>query len=255
MDAAGLRSTKGRFPMLDSLFLRRALLTLLAVIVSAASPTPTAARPESTPSGVGIASAQLERAAIGPATPRVVAASPAGTGTATPRSDAYIPLPAGAVPGSPPASRPAVVAAPIEVPVPTAAPKPSYVGRNHVWMPSLGISRSVYSFPCSRGEDPDNLVYRWGCAGQNNVYLLGHAWGVFKALHDAYYNGKLRVGMVVYYADSNGRVRRYRVTTWRVVRPDQAAWAIADQPVPSMTLQTCLGANSEYRLNVRLVAG
>ena len=140
-----------------------------------------------------------------------------------------------------------------------AAPKPpavwwaKYQGTNHVWMPTLGISKPVYLFPCSRGTAPDNLVYRWGCAGSNNVYLLGHAYGVFKALHDAYYNGKLKVGMPVIYADGNGREHLYRVTTWRVVNPVDAAWAIASQPRPSMTLQTCIGADGSLRLNVRLV--
>ncbi|HEX5823762.1 MAG TPA: hypothetical protein VFY18_04805, partial [Candidatus Limnocylindrales bacterium] len=42
----------------------------------------------------------------------------------------------------------------------------SYHGRNHVWIPSLRISRSVSSFPCSRTRPPDNAVYRWGCAGR-----------------------------------------------------------------------------------------
>src|SRR5262245_48273670 len=42
-------------------------------------------------------------------------------------------------------------------------------GRNHVWIPALGINRSVESFPCSRTRPPDNYVYRWGCAGRNNV--------------------------------------------------------------------------------------
>jgi hypothetical protein len=128
-----------------------------------------------------------------------------------------------------------------------------YTGTNHVWMPTLGINRRVYSFPCSRGTSPDNLVYRWGCSGRNNVYLLGHAYGVFKALHDAYSHGKLRVGMPVIYADGHGRVRLYRVVTWRVVNPRNATWAIASQPVPSMTLQTCVGPKGSLRLNVRLV--
>ena len=157
-----------------------------------------------------------------------------------------------------PSVAPTVVTKP--APVVKAAPKPlavwwaKYQGVNHVWMPTLGINRPVYLFPCSRGTDPDNLVYRWGCAGTNNVYLLGHAYGVFKALHDAYYNGKLRVGMPVVYADGNGRERLYRVTTWRIVNPVDAAWAIASQPRPSMTLQTCVGADGSLRLNVRLVA-
>lgn len=128
-------------------------------------------------------------------------------------------------------------------------------GRNHVWIPSLGIDRSVESFPCDRTRPPDNFVYRWGCAGRNNVYLLGHAYSVFEPLHDAYVGGRLRTGMIVDYADASGRVRRYAVAWWKVVRPTGAAsWAWAPQPVPSMTLQTCVGAHSEYRLMVRLVA-
>jgi sortase (surface protein transpeptidase) len=44
------------------------------------------------------------------------------------------------------------------------------------------------------------------------------------------------------------------VTEIRVVTPDQVDWAIAAQSIPSMTLQTCVGANSDHRLLVRLVA-
>ncbi len=96
-------------------------------------------------------------------------------------------------------------------------------------------------------------MYRWGCGGRNNTYLLGHAWGVFKALHDAYLNGSLRVGMVAYYADGYGRITRYRVTAWQVVLPTDASWASATRH-KTMTLQTCMGADSKYRLDVRLVA-
>jgi hypothetical protein len=129
-----------------------------------------------------------------------------------------------------------------------------YRGANHVWIPALGISRSVSWFPCSRTTDPANYVYRWGCAGANNVYLLGHAWGVFKPLHDAYYNGRLRTGMKVVYGDAAGRVHTYSVIWWRVVAPTTAAsWAWASLSRPSMTLQTCVGSGGQYRLMVRLV--
>jgi len=128
-------------------------------------------------------------------------------------------------------------------------------GRNHLWIPNLGVSRSVESFPCSRTRPPDNFIYRWGCAGRNNVYFLGHAYSVFKPLHDAYVGGRLRQGMTAAYADGNGRVRTYAVAWWKITRPTAAAaWAWAAQSTPSMTLQTCVGANSEYRLIVRLVA-
>lgn len=172
------------------------------------------------------------------------------------------------VPSSPtPASAVTNVAVAATVPNPTAAvARPvrssgstttaatAYSGRNHVWMPSLGVSRSVSFYPCSRTTALANVVYRWGCAGKNNVYLMGHAWGVFRPLHDAYYNGRLRKGMLVIYADNNGRVTRYRVTFWKVVSPVGAEWAYASQSRPSMTLQTCVGSRSQYRLVVRLVA-
>jgi hypothetical protein len=130
---------------------------------------------------------------------------------------------------------------------------PSYRGRNHVWIPALGISRSVEWFPCSREREPDNYMYRWGCAGDNNVYLMGHAHSVMKPLHDAYVNGRLNKGMKVWYADNNSRVRVYAVRWWKTTKPTtDAAWAWAAQDVPSMTLQTCVGKNSQYRLMVRL---
>jgi hypothetical protein len=138
---------------------------------------------------------------------------------------------------------------------PAAKPAAQTVSiQNHFWMPALGISRPVYWYSCARRRAPDNLVYRWGCAGTNNVYILGHAYGVMKPLHDAYVSGRLRVGMLATYADGNGNRRTYRVTTWRLVTATNAAWAEASQPVPSMTLQTCVGAQSQWRLVVRLVA-
>ena len=127
-------------------------------------------------------------------------------------------------------------------------------GTNHVWIPSLGISKAVQSFPCSRSRPPDAGLYRWGCAGRNNVYLLGHAWSTFRPLHDAYVGGRLRKGMQVIYADGGGTTHTYSVIWWRVVAPTTAAsWAWASLSKPSMTLQTCVGANSAYRLMVRLV--
>ena len=131
----------------------------------------------------------------------------------------------------------------------------AYRGRNHVWIPSLGINRSIRPFPCSRDRPPDAGVYRWGCAGSHNVYLMSHAWSTFKPLHDAYASGRLRSGIRVWYADGASRVRRYRVIWWRVTAPTTAAsWAWAALRVPSMTLQTCVGTRSELRLMVRLVA-
>jgi hypothetical protein len=187
---------------------------------------------------------------------RVTPAPAAVARTVVPSS----PTPASAVPN-------VAVAASVASPA-AAAPKPvrasgstttttsstAYRGRNHVWIPSLGVSRSVSWYACSRSTALANVVYRWGCAGKNNVYLMGHAWGVFRPLYNAYYNGRLRKGMQVIYADANGRVTRYKVTFWKVVSPVGAEWAYASQSRPSMTLQTCIGSRSQYRLVVRLVA-
>ncbi len=145
---------------------------------------------------------------------------------------------------APKAPKPKVVVAPS---------RPSYTGTNHFWIPSLGMSDRVHLFECSRSREPDNYIYRWGCAGTNNVYILGHAYGVMAPLHDLYVSGGLHKGMVAIYADGSGNVHWYKVTSWRVVDPADAGWAIASQPVPSMTLQTCVGKDGQLRLNVRLV--
>ncbi|HYH93607.1 MAG TPA: sortase [Candidatus Saccharimonadales bacterium] len=128
----------------------------------------------------------------------------------------------------------------------------SYRGRNHVWIPALGIDRSVTGYACSKTSYPGNRVYRWGCAGNNNVYLFGHAHSVFRSLHDAYVRGRLSKSMKVYYASSSGKVSTYKVAWWKVTTPDKGAWAYAGQSRPSLTLQTCVGAKSQFRLIVRL---
>ena len=135
----------------------------------------------------------------------------------------------------------------------THVPSTAYRGANHVWIPSLGITKGIQSFPCSRVRPPDAGVYRWGCSGHNNVYLLSHAWSTFKPLHDAYVGGRLKKGMKVFYADGGGRVHTYAVIWWKVTAPTTAAsWAWAPLSSPGMTLQTCVGSKSQYRLMVRL---
>jgi hypothetical protein len=128
----------------------------------------------------------------------------------------------------------------------------SFRGRNHVWIPALGVSRSTTFYACSSSFYPGNRVYRWGCAGSNNIYLFGHAHSVFKALHDAYVRGRLAKGMRVYYANASGTVSTYAISWWKLTTPDKGAWAYAAQSTPSLTLQTCVGAQSQYRLIVRL---
>jgi hypothetical protein len=129
---------------------------------------------------------------------------------------------------------------------------PVYRGTNHLWIPALGINRSVGYYYCGNPNPPGLGVYRWGCAGRNNTYLLAHAFAAFKPLHDAYVQGRLRKGMKAIYADGGGHVHTYVVIWWRLTTPDNGAFAYASLSSPSMTLQTCVGAYSQYRLIVRL---
>jgi hypothetical protein len=127
-----------------------------------------------------------------------------------------------------------------------------YRGRNHVWMPALGIDRSISFYSCSNASYPGNRVYRWGCGGTNNVYLFGHAHSVFEPLHDAYVRGHLKKGMKLYYADGGGRIRTYAVSWWKLTTATKGTWAYKSLSRPSLTLQTCVGSQSQYRLIVRL---
>ena len=53
-------------------------------------------------------------------------------------------------------------------------------------------------------------------------------------------------------ADHAGRVHYYRLHYWKVGRPTASQhWAWDPQPRSVLTLQTCVGARSEYRLFVR----
>jgi len=161
---------------------------------------------------------------------------------------AAVPAP---TPAPTPTPRPKAPAAPAAAPAAPAAPR--YVGRNRVWAPSFGINHAVHGFPCSRSKRPGNVVYRWGCAGANNVYLFGHAANVFSGLHRAYLRKTIKVGQKAWYADNNGTVRVYVVTWWKLVPPDTNPDGIYSALArPSLTLQTCVGRNNEYRLIVRL---
>jgi hypothetical protein len=85
--------------------------------------------------------------------------------------------------------------------------------------------------------------------------LLGHAWGVFKPLHDSYHAGLLKAGLTATYTDGAGAAHLYQlqwvedlpVATWG--KGD--AWAATDGPV--ITLQTCDGATSDHRIIARFV--
>jgi hypothetical protein len=213
-----------------------------------ASWTPAAARP----AAPDVAMAQVD--GVTGAGPAVVATgpSPVSAGALGPQSSARrrADAPSSGALDPAPTSTTAVPATSSTAPVWWSR----YHGANHVWMPTLGLSKAVYSYACSRTTYPANLVYRWGCGGHDNVYLFGHNYGVFYPLFDAWRDGRLRTGLPVVYADGQGRTRLYRVVSWRVVAPSDGAWAIASQSSPSMTLQTCSDRAGTHRLLVRLVA-
>lgn len=191
-----------------------------------------------TSASAGLAAARLQVAVVDdvPGDGRTVVSVPVPAPTPTPP-----PAPA------PPKPRPQAAA-------PAAPASPRYAGRNHVWAPAFGINHSVHAFPCSRSTRPGNVVYRWGCAGRNNVYLFGHAANVFSGLHRAYLRKTIKVGQKVWYADGSGKVRAYAVKWWKLVAPNTNPDGIYSAlSTPSLTLQTCVGRNSEYRLIVRLV--
>ncbi len=132
----------------------------------------------------------------------------------------------------------------------------SYHGVYHLWIPALSLSRGISDWGCNGGLIPNRVEY-WGCVGRNNLYLLGHAWGVFAKIHDGYHSGALHAGLAAWYADKSGRVHKYRISWVRHVRnADYASWsqwAMAATSGPVITLQTCDGATSAYRILVRLV--
>jgi hypothetical protein len=137
------------------------------------------------------------------------------------------------------------------------APKSTvYAGVYHLWIPALGLSRAISDWGCRGGAIPDRVEY-WGCAGTNNLYLLGHAYGAFAAIHDGYHSGALRVGLTAYFADKAGRTHRYRISEIRHVANSAygswSGWAVGATSGPVITLQTCDGATSAYRILVRLV--
>ena len=150
-------------------------------------------------------------------------------------------------------SKPATVSKPKTVSKPTTV---AYHGTYHLWIPALGLSHQIYDWGCNGGLIPNRVEY-WGCPPKSNLYLLGHAWGVFKPVHDGYHSGALHVGLTAWYADKAGVTHRYKVSWIRhVANSDYGSWsqwAMAATSNKVITLQTCDGATSAYRILVRLV--
>ena len=133
-------------------------------------------------------------------------------------------------PPPPPPPAPVALAA---APQP-AAPAPARIGANWILVPRLGLSQPVgwYSDCSGRSVVPRWGVWREGCAGANNVYVMAHNPGVFTPIL------ALRPGDLVLYGDPSGRVHTYRVTFTTIVSNTQL-WPLGGLGVPSLTLQTC----------------
>jgi hypothetical protein len=190
-----------------------------------------------------------DSAAIGPLSNLSVSSSPTAPSSAPTMSPS-------------PSASPTSVAS-LEVtssPVPAAVtPKPKVapvapvivVHSNRLTIPVLGLDGNIGTTSCG-GLIP-NGIWLWPCAGQNNLYMLGHAWGSFAPIHNGYHAGLLKVGLVALYTDGAGVVHEYRliwvqdlpVATWG----EGTSWAAT--PGPVITLQTCDGAGDAYRIIVR----
>lgn len=123
----------------------------------------------------------------------------------------------------------------------------------------IGLYASVYDWGCGSAIVP-NLVLRWACHRNNNQFLVGHAYGVFRPYYLAYARHLLRAGLTATFTDAAGRTTRYRLAWVRLVTAtyiyrgltgDQWAWS--NTSTPSLTLQTCWGATNKYRIITRFV--
>ena len=129
----------------------------------------------------------------------------------------------------------------------------SFGGRNRLAIPTLGINSAIGTTSC--GKLIPNGIWYWPCAGKNNLYLMGHAWGVFAPIHNGYHSGLLTAGLTALYSDGAGVIHLYRLL-WVQDLPvavwgQGATWASTGGPV--ITLQTCDGATDNYRIIVRFV--
>jgi hypothetical protein len=154
-------------------------------------------------------------------------------------------------------------------PAPAPAPSAALPVEGSIRFPGLGrsgattLAGTIHDWGC-RGGTIGTGIYRWGCAGDNNRYLVGHAYAAFAPLHDfvaargAHAGPAALVGMPVYLRLASGEVLRYRVAwagVWDVDTWGRSGdfWAWNATRAPSITLQTCSGPASEYRIVVRAV--
>lgn len=151
-------------------------------------------------------------------------------------------------------------ATPKPTPKPKTDPQPGpRTGAKHFWYPALGIAASWTWYGCGhRWGVLGGGVFRWGCSPSSNIYILSHAWSTFAAIRHGYHSGAMQVGQTVFYSGSDGQVTRWTVkwikhVTDAYLEATHDEWATEPSPTPIMTLQTCDGRQSQYRIIVRLV--
>ena len=195
------------------------------------------------------------------------------TGATTPSVAPRSSTPASSAPSPASALCPSPRSTPYPTVQPSAAPR-AYVGRNHLWVPGIGIDLSiggVWNPECTQDWSSaiPNLLVEWGCdavlteATTPYVYLLGHAAGVFAPLDAAYHAGLLVPGLRLSYAGPDGHVRTYVLTRVQRLLPSTyapltagAAEGVDDAVArPAVMLQTCDGPASQWRILALFVAG
>ena len=132
-------------------------------------------------------------------------------------------------------------------------PSSGHQGRNHVWMPALGIDRSVASYACSNALVPRQPRVPLGLRRQQQRLPLRPRRQRLQAAprrvcprppaqgHEA---------LLCRWRGHGPHVQGRRGGRSR--RPTKGTWAYQSLARPSLTLQTCVGAASQYRLIVRL---
>jgi hypothetical protein len=65
-------------------------------------------------------------------------------------------------------------------------------------------------------------IFSSGCAGENNLFLQGHAYGIFEPLRYAYTHDLLKKGAIAYYTNGIGQEFTYEVA-W-VDHPTVEEW-------------------------------
>jgi hypothetical protein len=143
--------------------------------------------------------------------------------------------------------------------VPHQTQKPRAVCTRYCFVfPVLGINEPINDWECSRSDDnlADGIWY-YGCADFNNLFLVGHAGGVFYPLWAAYHSSaglNALIGRTATYIDRSGNASVYKVAWWK--HQEEAEWRTnwhgEASPFPVITLDTCDDGHAS-RITVRLI--